>query len=606
MTAATSSEPAVEADIDAQPSRGPLTRYLPGLTVLVASSAMLIASGVSAWDLLRYGGYALWGVLLPGVLVYRALRPRAHSLVDDLTFGFVVGLALETVAWTVFAAAGQHRLLWVWPAAVVAVFLAVPRLRRCWRGGGGRPVPVAWAWAVAAMMLFLVGYLAAAYVQAQHVGPRWIFVDLPFLLSLVADAKHDFPIHVPQVAGEVLHYHWFGLAHLATGSLISGVATPEVFFGPGLPLLSAVAVALLAVAGWRISGRPWVGVLGTALTFTVGELTLGYAPYLGDNVRFISWISATVPYSWLSGIALMALLVERIRAGRLAGPGAAGSWCCWGASPCTPPGQAASTIPVLICGLGLAGLVRWVRERRLPRPELACLGVLAAAYVLAAIVLYRVGSGEIMLSPLHAFRPLTRAAQSPWSGSRRRWSWCSRSAAGRCSCCPAWPGSGCWSGAGTRGARPSGCCWAPSSVARRPRCCSGHASWAQQYFLRSGWPAGALLSAIGVAALVDRTRLSRRWVLICFGAGLGVVAIVGLALYRRRGWVYRLGDGWREMLPIYKTAVVFLAALAVVVALGWVLRRHLPRGARLRRTMARPIATRWRWPPESWRGNRPR
>ena len=60
---------------------------------------------------------------------------------------------------------------------------------------------------------------------------------------IAGEAKHQFPINVPQVAGEPLHYHWFGFAHMGAASLVSGVDLPTVFLRLAMPALCALAAS---------------------------------------------------------------------------------------------------------------------------------------------------------------------------------------------------------------------------------------------------------------------------------------------------------------------------------------------------------------------------
>src|SRR6185295_17595807 len=143
---------------------------------------------------------------LPGTLVYRALRSRVHSLVDDLAFGTAVGFVLEIAAWSAYSALGQQRLLWTWPLLVVAVFALTPRLRRHWWVRGYQPAPLGWSWCVAAMVVWLLGYLDSTFLSAYAPTPRaggsWYLIDLPYMLSLAGEAKHHFPLYNPQAALE--------------------------------------------------------------------------------------------------------------------------------------------------------------------------------------------------------------------------------------------------------------------------------------------------------------------------------------------------------------------------------------------------------------------
>src|SRR5690606_1817051 len=190
-----------------------LTRWAPFAAAVLFAAIILLRAGTSPVDLLRYAAYAGLAVILPGTLVYRSLRGRAMTLAEDLAMGAAVGLVLELAAWAVFSALDVRGAVWLWPALVVVVFAAVPRLRRHWRGGEYVAVPLGWSWTVAGVVAFFTAYLAAVFIDRNPILPpseRTLqYIDLPYQLSLAGMAKHTFPPELPQVAGEPLHYHWF-------------------------------------------------------------------------------------------------------------------------------------------------------------------------------------------------------------------------------------------------------------------------------------------------------------------------------------------------------------------------------------------------------------
>ncbi|MCW3843172.1 hypothetical protein ONA70_24015, partial [Micromonospora yasonensis] len=121
-------------------------RYAPAVAGYAFVAAVLLVAGTPVEALARWTGYALLAVLLPGTLVFRALRRRAYTLVEDLAMGAAVGLVLELAAWAVFAGLGVPGWLRLWPLAVLAPFAAVPRLRRHWRVRYATTVSTGWAW----------------------------------------------------------------------------------------------------------------------------------------------------------------------------------------------------------------------------------------------------------------------------------------------------------------------------------------------------------------------------------------------------------------------------------------------------------------------------
>src|SRR3954454_293040 len=74
---------------------------LPWLLVAVAAAVVLLRTGVSIGDLLRYAAYLVVVIALPGTLVHRLLRGSRGNLPEDLGFGAAVGLVLQLVVWAV-------------------------------------------------------------------------------------------------------------------------------------------------------------------------------------------------------------------------------------------------------------------------------------------------------------------------------------------------------------------------------------------------------------------------------------------------------------------------------------------------------------------------
>ncbi len=305
-----------------------LKRWMPFAVATAFAAVILIRAGTAPGDLLRYAAYAALAVVVPGTLVYRALRRAPHTLVEDLAMGAAVGLALEVGAWAAFSALDLRSWLWAWPVAVVAPFAAVPRLRRHWwvRDYAATPT-LAWSWAVAGVVGFFTAYLAMVFLDRNPILPTSEatrqYIDLPYQLSLAGEAKHNFPVDLPQVAGEPLYYHWFAHAHMAATSLIGGIDLPVVALRLAIPALSALAILLTAVVGWRISGRPLVGAVAAALFFVVGEFNFTDPVTLpfGTQVTFVVWHGMSMIYSWVLLLALIACLGgDHCGSGRAPGP----------------------------------------------------------------------------------------------------------------------------------------------------------------------------------------------------------------------------------------------------------------------------------------------
>ncbi|SBT45528.1 hypothetical protein [Micromonospora auratinigra] len=395
------------------PRRPGPARWAPAVAGYALVAAVLLVAGTPVAALARWTGYALLAVLLPGTLVFRALRRRAYTLVEDLAMGAAVGLVLELAAWAVCTALGGPGWLRLWPLAVLVPFLAVPRLRRHWWVRYPTTAPTGWAWSLTGVVAGFTLYLYGSFLAVNPVLPtdegQAQYIDLAFQLSLAGEATHRVPPEVPQAAGEPLHYHWFGFAHLAATSLISGVDLPTVFFRLAVPALCALAAVLVAVVGWRITGRPYAGVVAAALLFTVGEFGFenGWRQLFGTQATFIVWGSPSMTYSWVLLLPLLAALGELV--GRARGvtvpPLGRGAWVLAALFLVASTGAKASTLPVVLAALGCVAAGSLLRRRRPPRAVLVAIGMTLAAQLFATVVLFDLESHGVTVDPFSGLRP---------------------------------------------------------------------------------------------------------------------------------------------------------------------------------------------------------
>jgi len=553
-------------------------RWLPAVAGTGAIVVMLLDAGTPALDILRYAVYLAWGLVLPGTLVYRSLRRTPHTLIEDLTLGTTLGLVLEIGAWAAFSVVHAERLLLLWPLFVVVPFVAIRPLRRHWRPIGYQPTPNGWSWAVSAMVVFLVGYVYVTYLRQTEPIPTggdgaWYHIDLLYLLSVTAEAKHHFPLMNPHVAGEPLHYHWFSYAHMAIASLISGVDTPMVFFRLASPVFCALAVLTLAVAGWRVSGKPWVGALAAMLAFTVGELSpvdmfMSWGPF-GSVVAYMVWSSHSMAYSWAVTFALLAVVVDLLRRGGGPAPMGRGAWVLLALWLVGAGGSKSTVIPVLLGGLGIAGLAHLVTRRRIEWRVVGVGAAVAGGAFFATAVIYRFESHGLQLWPAADFSPFVASTHA-------------RSALRT---------------VGVYGlvsvgyllfmyARLAG-------VFLLPRRAWGTVEWfllgsllagatatlafihpgnSQNFFVRTAFGFGAILSAMGFAALVERYQVPARTLVALF-AGI-IAGMFALMLALRYAGLAVPSSGWRGMLPTTNLAL----AVAVIGAAVWLVGRRRRRG----------------------------
>jgi hypothetical protein len=484
--------------------------------------------------------------------------------------GAALGLVLEIGAYVLFSLAGLREVLWLWPVLVIVPFVAMPTLRRHWLPRDYRQrVPLLWSWTLAAVAVFLLGYVAYAYLEPNWplpgVAGRVYFNDQLYLLSLVGEAKHHFPLESPQVAGIPLRYHWFAYGHVASASLISGVDTPVVFFRLAVPAFALFAVVLLGVAGWRVSGKPWVGAVASALMFAVGELAVGSVGTgpLGAVTAFVVWNGQSLPYSWLMIFPLIVFVLDRLVGGLTHAPIGRGAWIGVVLFALAAPGAKATILPVTFCALGLVAVVELTRRRPRRNTWLLVALVLAAQFIGLAVLYHfesqglRIGSGlSIFYSEFrddnrawwqtgllylaliigYLAYMLTRLAGVPVLARIRGQEW----------------GTTEWF---LLGGVVGG------TVAT---VVLGHQSLSQNNFVRAGFAFGAILSAMGLVGLVERHRLSTRTMTVVAAATLGLGVATSFGMWKLTG----RGPTFAVLNPIFRAALataVVAAGIAVVL-----------------------------------------
>ena len=574
-------------------------RWLPFTAAATVVTLVLLAARTPAWDLARFAAYAIWAVVLPGTLLYRALRRRPHTFVEDVAMGAAVGLTLELAAWAVFSALDRRAWVGLWPLAVLGPFAAVPRLRRHWRARGNAPTPLGWSWAVAGVVTIFMTYLSSVFLQANPILPTGEetrhHIDLPFLLSLAGEMTHRFPPNLPQVAREPLHYHWFAYAHMAMTAMIGHLDLPVVTLRLAVPALSILAIVLSAVVGWRISGQPAVGVVTAVLFWVIGEVHFANpVPYtFGPQVILVVWYSMSLVYSWVLLLALIAVLADVLRTtGGDAAERSAAVQDRSGALPTIGPGAyvltlllalgssgaKASSLPVVLAALAFTGVALLVGQRRLPRPVIAAAAIVAIAEVFAIAALFRFNAYTLkigVLSELARYWTQPPLPRAPWQHGLvvlGVWAAFLINMQSRV--------AGIVPLLWLRRARLMPVEWfLLGGALAGPALHLCFASANARYFSRAGFTFGVILSAWGYGLVCDRAKLSRRAsVAIGVGAAAFALALVAAQLLFA-GPEVRGPDPSRRILPILQWSAILVMA-GVAGALVW--RASRPRWPALR------------------------
>ncbi|MEV4106455.1 hypothetical protein [Nonomuraea sp. NPDC049695] len=364
--------------------------WLPGALTAGFTAAVLYRYGVSGSDLAFYGAYLVLCLVLPGLLLIRALYGGTRTLAEELALGLALGLAVELGVYIPARAAGLPLLVLAWPIATFAVFLIVPRLRAHWKAGPRPDAPAWWSWALGLIVCYLVAKSAYSHFR---IGPlTWPTLvhysdDAPFHLGLIGELKHHMPPMSAIVAGEPLFYHWFVYAHWAAASWVSGVEPLVLLLRLGvLPMLAAFVV-LVAMLARRVMDS-WKGaVIAVVATLGIGapRLFLGsFGAFTWGGIHDAAWGSPTFTFAALLFVPAVLLLVDLL--GERTHDRAA--WLLLGVFLMAVMGAKATYLPMLVVGLLAVAAVEGWRRRRLPWPALAALLMVGLCLLFAQFVLF--------------------------------------------------------------------------------------------------------------------------------------------------------------------------------------------------------------------------
>lgn len=532
-----------------------MTRWFPLISAVTYFIGILVWAGTSIADIAAFGLYAALAVMLPGTLVYRALRRSALTLAEDLAMGAAVGLVLELAAWALFSALDLRSWVAVWPLLVIVPFAAIPRLRRHWWVTGYERAPLGWSWSVALIVAFWTTYLSSVFLQRNPIlptsGSTRQYLDLAYQLSLAGEAKNHIPPGLPQAAGEPLYYHWFGYSHMAMTSMVGGIDLAAVSLRFVVPALCALAILLTAVVGWRLSKRAAVGAIAAALFFAIGEFnfTDPVTMPFGTQATFVIWHGMSMTYSWVLLLALIG-----VAGAILAGETRMGMFVLAALLLLASTGAKSSTLPVVIGALAVAALTQLIMRRKIPWATVL-LGLMAViAQFLAVAVLYRFNTYGTALKPFTLLEGFY--AGQGWLVTAGVF-------------------LGFFLNMGMRLAGIIPLLWRSwrqmlpvqwfllgGTVAGFAACLLlDSVGGAQVYFARSGFAFGVILSAWGFVEVLDRARLTKRGhIVLAIGAAQVALALIVVQFVAAR-WQPK-GHPYSPVIPIWQWAALLFGIAA--------------------------------------------
>jgi hypothetical protein len=344
-------------------ARGPVLRFLPWLLPVTAIVGGLRFLDVGTGPIVVYGLYFLLCVVLPGVLLLRALCGSTGSWPEDIGLGAAIGLAYELIGWALFTAIGMEGYLAAWPALVLVVFVTARPLHRYWLIGRPPRVPVAWHWgvAVAITVAVLAGlYLGMAATQVPPNGTVY-YPDLLYHLSMVNQAVHNVPPDLPQVSGHALDYHWFANAHMAAGVDVTGLSSELVLLRLWILPVYVVSLLVFAAMARQVSRTWWAGLVA-ASTLAVGQFADIWPIPAGLGSSPLTFYSPSLVFGTLMAAAAAMFLMDAL----YRGPAPWRMWFLAVPLLVVAGGAKPTGLPLLLGGLGMAGLCQLIVKRRVP------------------------------------------------------------------------------------------------------------------------------------------------------------------------------------------------------------------------------------------------
>lgn len=325
--------------------------------------------------------------VVPGTLVWRAVRPLRGWLIEDLVMGLAIGVALAVPSHIVAVALGQPWLDVALPLAVAVALLAVPATRLRIRSRSLDRLP--WGWG-AAVAMSSVGPLLSV-LDAFATPLRWrgwakFYVDVPFQQAVTGELLHHMPPHYPQAALEPLEYHWFTHAWTAHVASVSGAEIDVLLWRFNPALLMIVTPLIVAVAAMRLSGRAWAGPVAALLAFLLPDV-VPWAPAT-ISTPLHSSMSPTQNLAAFLIVAVVTLVAVRWRQ-----EAARGSLPLLVLLLVITGGTKGSTLPVVFAGMLLASAVVVVLRIR-PARTVATDTFLTGAVLIGLMTLLFGDAGE--------------------------------------------------------------------------------------------------------------------------------------------------------------------------------------------------------------------
>jgi hypothetical protein len=379
---------AAESRLHREPLTALLVKAAAGVALAVLASWLLTAhaSGDSIVALLRFW---VFGLALPGVVVWRLASRVRHNLIEDVAAGSLVGVCLLLLVYVVAAPLGLQRWAWLWSLPVVVAAVAVPTWRERLTVRVERPVNPVTAWLVAlacALPLYGIGrsrsLLPEPYTDAGSYSP-----DLTFHQALAASAKYDFPL---------AQQHSFWHQFTAATSWATGVDLTDLVYTIGwVPLLLAGTAIIFALTDRLTPRSRWAGPLAIAIAAIGGTVDVYPSASLpAEGPLNYAWAGPTQNLGSALLVLLAVLGIDLLRGGT-----SRGTWALFVVVAAAASGAKAAVLPLVICGLLLVLVVRLRSHQATTTTAIAA--AVAGGLFLASVVVVR--SSGLAFKPFLTF-----------------------------------------------------------------------------------------------------------------------------------------------------------------------------------------------------------
>jgi len=258
-----------------------LPAFLCALLAALGAIALWLGFQTPWLDIAKFLLYEVFGIILPGVLLYGLIWADEHSWLKLLVVGWATGYALEVALFDVAGALNIRPAFHFYPLVSLPLLLVWLWRRRSARAEAPSATSAMTARQAAGLAVFLLAALSLmAFVYFLETPlPGTVpsvnyYSDLTFHISSAAEAKNHFPIADPRVLGEPIYYYWFVNSHLGAASFVTGIEIGTLVFRLYILALVALISLQLYLLGRNAGKTHVIGLMAIGLVFLTGELDL--------------------------------------------------------------------------------------------------------------------------------------------------------------------------------------------------------------------------------------------------------------------------------------------------------------------------------------------